>query len=109
MRRVVVVAYVLVLAIAALALVMAVRAFRYTSRQLTAAPAPPFAAVAGAPQRLAAAIAIPTVSYDDPARRDTAAFARLGEHLARSFPRVHGAMRRELLDHAAVLYTWPGA
>ena len=109
MRRLLVAVAVLVLAAAALAVVMAVRAVRYTSRQVVATPAAPFAAVPGAPQRLAAAIAIPTISYDDPTRRDTAAFARLREHLASSFPRVHAGMRREVLDQGAVLYTWRGA
>ena len=98
-----------VLAIAALAAVLAVNAARFTSRQVAAAPAPPFAPLPGAVERLAAAIAIPTVSYDDTARRDSAAFRALRDLLTRSFPRTHTVLRREVLDRDAMLYTWVGA
>ena len=108
MRRVRVGLLVLVLAAAALGAVIIVNAMRYGSRQLPSVPAPAFVPLAGAVERLAAAVAIPTVSYADVTRRDTAAFARWREHLARSFPRAHATLRTERFERDAMLYTWPG-
>lgn len=57
--------------------------------------------------RLAAAIRIPTVSYFDSSARVTQ-FQALHAHLATSFPRLHAALRREVIDSAGLLFTWPG-
>ncbi len=58
-------------------------------------------------ERLAAALRCATVSREDPAEIDDAAFALLAEHLERSFPRVHAELELELFGHSR-LYTWPG-
>jgi carboxypeptidase PM20D1 len=84
----------------------------------TARFAPPTVAVAsaelvplrpGAAERLAGAVRIPTVSHEDPARFDAAPFQDLHAYLARSFPLVHAALRRETVGTYSLLYTWPGA
>ena len=98
---------------AALLLVCVVRAARLTVPAVTVPPPAPFTVPPGAVERLAASVRIPTVSSAADtapaavARRDSA-FARLHAHLAASFPRVHAALRREVLGRHALLYTWPG-
>lgn len=58
-------------------------------------------------ERLAAALRCVTVSTDDPADIDDAAFERLGAHLEQSFPRVHAELDCERFGHSR-LYRWPG-
>lgn len=58
-------------------------------------------------QRLAAAVQLQTVSYDDRAGIDDAAFAELGELIERSYPRVHAELTVENFAHSR-LYTWHG-
>ncbi len=100
----------IVLAVLALTAVLLVRTARV--------PEPAPAAEAGAPAttvdtsaaiaRMAGAIRFPTVSYGTGAPIDTAAYLDLHGYLQRSFPLVHGALTRELVAGASLLYTWPG-
>ncbi|WP_175585249.1 M20 family peptidase [Nocardia cyriacigeorgica] len=59
-------------------------------------------------ERLAAALRCATVSREDPADTDDAAFTLLAVHLERSFPRVHAELELEIFGHSR-LYTWRGA
>lgn len=91
--------------------VLGARALRLPSRQVTASPAPARAvdadAVAG---RLAEAIRIPTISTSsDPATVPAEAFAAFADWLAASYPRLHGALARELVSGHSLLFTWPGS
>jgi carboxypeptidase PM20D1 len=63
----------------------------------------------GAPERLAAALRIATISHSDPAQFDSAAFGALHAHLARAFPLAHAALTREFVATHSVLYTWHGS
>ncbi|TXH05593.1 MAG: M20 family peptidase [Nevskiaceae bacterium] len=62
---------------------------------------------AGAAQRLAGAVRIPTISYEDRQRIDAKALDDLADYLVRSYPRVHATLQRERVGHS-LLYTWPG-
>lgn len=62
----------------------------------------------GAVTRLAEALKIPTVSYEDRARIDGAAFDAFAAHLERSFPQAHRRLVREFVGKS-LLYTWTGA
>src|SRR5688572_16870384 len=64
---------------------------------------------AGAIDRFARAVRIPTVSYDEASRTDTAAFRAFHESLRTSFPRVHATLSRELVAGLSLIYTWHGA
>jgi carboxypeptidase PM20D1 len=108
MRRFLRIVAALLLVGVALVAVLAVNALRFTSRQVPIVPPEAFAPLPGATQRLAGAIAIPTVSHGDAARRDTVAFRAVHDYVARSFPLAHAAMRREFFRSDAVLYTWAG-
>jgi len=89
--------------------VLVARTAAMQSRQVALEPATAVGALPGAPERLAGALRIPTVSYSDSTRYDTAAFAAMHTHLAASFPRAHAALRRETVGRGALLYTWTGS
>jgi carboxypeptidase PM20D1 len=58
--------------------------------------------------RLAEAIRCETISFQDHAAVRREEFEKLHRHLERSFPRVHAAMRREVVSGLSLLYTWEG-
>jgi carboxypeptidase PM20D1 len=62
-------------------------------------------AVAG---RLAEAVRFRTVSHQDPALIDAAAFNALRQFLQQACPRVHGALKQEVVSEHNLLYTWEG-
>jgi carboxypeptidase PM20D1 len=64
---------------------------------------------AGAAARLATAVRFPTVSLASGAPVDTAAFLGLHDHFRSAYPRVHGALTREVVGGLSLLYTWRGA
>jgi carboxypeptidase PM20D1 len=104
----------LLAAAAVLVAVLVVNAWRQGSRQLDVpAVSTPPVDVAGAAERLAAAVRIRTVSFDDPAEPRAAdsarAFAELHALLERSYPRVHATLERESVGGLSLLYTWRGA
>lgn len=99
----------LAVALVLLAGVLVVRAYRYEHPRPDVAPVPgPALDADAAARRLAGAVRFPTVSYQDPARRDSAAFRGLHAYLAAAFPRVHATLRREVVSDLSLLYSWPG-
>lgn len=99
----------LVAALLVLLAVLLVRASRYGVAQADAPAAAAYTPPPGAVERLAEAIRIPTVSNQDSAQFDTAAFAAFHALLRQRFPRAHAALRRETVAGHSVLYTWPGS
>ncbi len=92
-----------------LAVVLAVRASRFSTRQVTPDPPAPLAIdSAAAIERLALAIRIPTVSAEDPADGDSTQLVALHLLLDRSFGRVRDALSREVIN-GNLLYTWRGS
>jgi carboxypeptidase PM20D1 len=86
-----------------------VRAVRFTPHRTPVASATTLEPLPGAVDRLAGAIRIPSVSPTDSAQRDSTAFRMMHAHVAHSFPRVHAALRREVVGRDALLYTWMGS
>jgi carboxypeptidase PM20D1 len=73
-------------------------------------PAAPHVAIpAGAAERLAGAIRIPTISAEDEATFDGRAFEDLHAYLESVFPLVHARLQRETVGRYGLLYTWAGA
>ncbi|MEO8262508.1 MAG: M20/M25/M40 family metallo-hydrolase [Pseudolysinimonas sp.] len=62
----------------------------------------------GAVTRFRALLQIPTVSRNDPADVDHAAFALFHETLAELYPLVHERLEVELIDDASLLFRWAG-
>ena len=60
-------------------------------------------------QKLQALIRIPTVSYREPERVDTAAFDEFVEELARQFPLLHERLELTRVHTHGLLFHWPGA
>jgi carboxypeptidase PM20D1 len=100
----------IVLGLAALFAVVAVRTATFRSRQAPAQPAPELEA---APEHLAGhlagALRFRTVSHQDASRLDADAFLGLHRYLEQTFPRVHSTLSREAVSGYSLLYTWPGS
>ena len=62
----------------------------------------------GAARRLAGGPALSHHLARGPAAFDAAPFEALHAYLARSYPRLHAALARELVGGASLLYTWKG-
>ncbi|HEX2080523.1 MAG TPA: M20 family peptidase [Longimicrobium sp.] len=102
-------AFALLAVLALLVAVVLVRTARFGTREAAVPAAAPYTPPAGAAERLAEAVRIPTISHEDPARFDAAAFTAFHELLRARFPRVHARLRRETVAGYSLLYTWPGA
>ena len=81
---------------------------RYVSTQSAAAPALEVAVPAGARDRLAGAIRIPTVSAEESTVFDGEVFTAFHAYLEMAFPLVHSRLRREVVGSHSLLYTWTG-
>lgn len=95
--------------VALLAGIMVVRTLRFGAPQVSVQPVAPVAIPAGAAERLAGAVRIPTISHADPAAFDPAAFQALHGYLRDAFPRVHAQLARETVGTHSLLYTWRGS
>jgi carboxypeptidase PM20D1 len=92
----------------AVAAIVVARALTARSVQVIIEPVPRISIEAGAINRLAGAIRLPTVSRTDGAHSDFAAIEGLHRHLGASFPGVHAALRREVVNGHSLLFTWDG-
>ncbi len=92
-----------------LALVLLLNTLRFMSRQVEVEPA---AMVKlderQMAERLARALQFKTVSYPEPSDFDTEEFLGLHAYLEGTFPRVHTALKREVVGAYSLLYSWPG-
>jgi carboxypeptidase PM20D1 len=60
-------------------------------------------------RRLAGAIRFETISHEDPAEFDAAAFEGLTAYLESQYPRAHAALERERIHEHTLLFRWPGS
>jgi carboxypeptidase PM20D1 len=81
---------------------------RYVPAESAVPPAADVAIPTGVAERLAGAIRIRTISADDAAGFDAAAFASLRGYLQAAFPLVHSRLQRETVATHSLLYTWSG-
>ena len=93
-----------------LAAAVAVNTLRKGSRQLDV---PPVAVLEldeqAAAQRLGEAVRLRTVSSRDDARLNFDQFLQLHALLQQRFPKLHAALKREVVADLSLLYTWPGS
>lgn len=100
---------ILAVGMVAVAVVVLVRTLKLPSLQVKAGPQPEVAIdVEMVAARLAEAVRFRTVSHQDPALIDAAAFNALRQFLQQAFPRVHGALKQEVVSEHSLLYTWEG-
>ncbi len=87
---------------------LALRTMLFSSRQVRVESVP----VIGSPQaaqRLAGAVRIPTITYEDSVDGSRDAFLTLHAYLEQEYPRVHHALSREVVGGYSLLYTWAGS
>src|SRR6185295_16453392 len=99
---------VLLLALALLIATILVRTAAFARATATAPlefPVPALDASAAA-SHLSAALRFETVSYDD--RSNTPALAAFRAWLAETYPRVHAALKREVVGGGTLVYEWRG-
>ncbi|MCP9628271.1 M20 family peptidase [Rhodopseudomonas palustris] len=97
-------------AIAGLAAVLAYNAYRQPSRQIAVEAIAPIAIdESGAAQRLAEAIRFQTISNFLNPEQDAEALRGLQAHIQASFPALHAAAQREVVNGKSLLYTWQGS
>jgi carboxypeptidase PM20D1 len=89
--------------------IMVVRALRFEPVQPVIQRVPQVGIHAGAAERLARSIRIPTISHDDPASVAPQAFQGLHAYLEAAFPLVHSQLQREKVGTHSLLYTWQGS
>jgi carboxypeptidase PM20D1 len=100
----------LVLAVGALAAVVAGRTMAERPKDAgVSAVAPPGVDRAAAAARLAGAVRIQTISWDDKPDASADAFLALHDYLEKTFPNAHRAMKREKVGAYSLLYTWEGS
>ena len=101
----------LVLALLALLVAaLAINTWRHGSRQLDVPPLPLLAVdEQGATQSLSAAIRARTESSPTDPAANTDQFEALHAHLAQRYPKLHAALKREVVGGLSLLYTWPGS
>ncbi len=96
--------------LALLVLAVAVNTWRHGSRQVQV---PPLAAIAvdgkAAAESLAVAIRTRTVSSLTDATLNADQFALLHVHLQQRYPKLHAALKREVVGGLSLLYAWPGS
>lgn len=96
-------------AFVAVACVVMFRAGTLSSRQIQPIPASGIIldskALAG---RLERALQFQTISYEDPAKFNKEEFKGFQKFLEQSFPKVHAAMKKEIIGEYSLLYTWKG-
>ena len=96
------------LALGGVLAVVAVQTSRVESRQVQTDPVNP-AVAPEAPQRLAEALKIRTITQQDPAKLDSAAFREFYRYAAQAFPAVHAALDTTHVNGLSRLYTWRGS
>jgi carboxypeptidase PM20D1 len=65
--------------------------------------------VASPVERLASAVRIKTISYQDRSQIDYAQFQRFNAFLAASFPRVFEQLQLEIVNEYSLMLSWPGS
>jgi carboxypeptidase PM20D1 len=99
--------------IAALALLMLIllgNTYRKGTRQVEVGPVA-HAKVDGtaAAERLASAVRLKTITYDNKPDASAAEFVKLHGYLETSFPLTHRTLKREIVGGYSLLYTWQGS
>ncbi|MBI2744496.1 MAG: M20 family peptidase [Burkholderiales bacterium] len=93
-----------------LATAVGINTWRKGSRQLVVTPLAPIQVdEAGAAGRLAEAVRLRTVSSRTEAGLNADQFRALRTLLQQRFPRVHAALKREVVGELNLLYTWQGS
>ncbi len=97
----------LALCLVLLLAIVVVRAWRVDTHQVQTEPVD-LQVPADAPQRLAQALQVQTLTSRDPAQFDSSAFRDLYAYFGQVFPRVHATLDTTHVNGLSRLYTWTG-
>ncbi|HOW57743.1 MAG TPA: M20 family peptidase [Smithellaceae bacterium] len=90
--------------------VMLVKTFSFTSRQINPEPASDFKIDSEkAARNLADAVRIPTISFAKKGRNNGDEFLRFHKYLEQTYPRLHKNLKKEIINKYSLLYTWRGS
>ncbi len=96
--------------VAVLVVVVAANTWRQGSRQVDVPPLAPIAVdEQAAGESLAAAVRAKTISSSTDATLNADQFAALHAHLQARYPKLHAALKRDVVAGLSLLYTWPGS
>ena len=96
--------------VALLVLAVAANTWRQGSRQIDVPPLAPIAVdEKAAGESLAAAVRAKTISSATDATLNADQFEALHAHLLARYPKLHAALKREVVAGLSLLYTWPGS
>ena len=98
----------LFLAIDLLIVILLFNTFTFDSRQLETALITPITVSDSARYRMATAISIPTISHENPALFDSAAFDTFTQFLESSYPLVHQSLEVTPINKYSRIYHWQG-
>jgi carboxypeptidase PM20D1 len=97
------------IAVLVLLAILVAKALTTKSRQIAAEAAADLAVdEMKAAEHLSRAVTFKTISNQDPAQTDTAAFFGLHAALQEMFPKAHQTLVREVVGERSLLYTWKG-
>jgi carboxypeptidase PM20D1 len=99
---------VLLILLAVLIVILLINTFRFSSVQKEVQPAAKIQVSDSAVNHLSESVRFATNSYQEANRMDTAAFKGFARFLARTYPKVHASMQRELVNEHGLLYKWQG-
>ena len=89
--------------------VLLLNTYRHGSRQLDVSPVKPVAIdVNAAAERLAGAVRMRTISYDDRPLASAEEFQKLHAYMKERYPKAHAVLQREVIAESSLLYTWEG-
>ena len=89
--------------------VVAANTLRQGSRQIAVPPAPPLAVdEKSVADKLVGAVRFRTISSLTEPEANADEFRKLHAYLEQRFPKVHAALKREVVGGYSLLYTWPG-
>lgn len=92
-----------------LLLVLIANTFFLSSKQLPKGEKESIALREGFAERLSEAIQLPTVTWEEEEKIDTAQFTLLHELLKKNYPLTHQSLERKKMHRHALLYEWKGS
>ncbi|MBU7016029.1 MAG: M20 family peptidase [Theionarchaea archaeon] len=95
-------------AVVILILGVLVRTLQFTSKQVQVDPVVDIPVDKEVGSHLSKAIHFKTVSYQEPEKFDRNEFFGLHTFLEKTFPKVHAALTKEVVNECSLLYTWKG-
>jgi len=88
--------------------ILLINTLRFSSKQVLIDVQPAPALDSSAVKHLQSAIRVRTISYDDPAKFDSAAFLTFRRFLEEAYPTVHAKLNREIINGYSMIFSWPG-